>query len=193
MRPLQRLLPLLSIIFVARICLAQMPQNAQTDLYFPHLADGGASNSQWQTRFTFINTNSSPVSVSVYLYADGGGPLNLDFGSGPTSAASFTIPQNGTYILQSNIGPFTTTGWAYAFATLPVEATVAFRLIHNGTAQLEITAEPTLPSYGYRSVATPQVGVAVANVYSGTSLPVTVTQNALHQIRAAQIGHHHID
>src|SRR5204862_7226263 len=59
-------------------------------------------------------------------------------------------------------------------SSLPIQGNSAFRLIQNGAAKVEITAEPTLPSAGYRSVATPLVGVAVANVYS-SPLPVTVT------------------
>lgn len=169
-----RLCFLLTLVVSVHICFAGMPETAQTDIYFPHLANGGPAYAQWQSRFTFINPNATAATVTMYLFGDSGAALSLDFGSGPTSAPTFTVPPNGTYVLQSQIGPVTTTGWAYASATLPVEATVAFRLIHNGTAQLEITAAPTLPSFGYRSVATPLVGIAVANQYTGSPLPVTV-------------------
>jgi len=113
--------------------------------------------------------------VTVSTFADGGGLLTLDFGGGPTSAVAFTIAANGTYVLASRMASsVTVTGWAYATSSLPSQGNVAFRLIQNGAAKVEITAEPTLPSVGYRSVATPLVGLAVANVYNSISLPVTV-------------------
>src|SRR5690348_15536914 len=82
---------------------AQLPQTAQTDLYFPHLADGGPAGAQWQTRFTFINPNSATVGVVLYLYGDGGAPLTLNLGTGPASQITLTIPANGTVVLQSQI------------------------------------------------------------------------------------------
>src|SRR5271157_5325334 len=166
----------LPLLLAAQVCSAQMPQSAQTDLYFPHLADGGPASGQWQTRFTFINPNASAATVTMWLYADSGGALALNFGSGPTSQAQFAIPSNGTIVLQSLASsPALVTGWAYAGATLPVQATVALRFNQNGAAKLEITAEPTLPSMRYGSVATPQVGIAIANVYSTVSIGAAVT------------------
>jgi len=155
---------------------AEVPRNAHTDLYFPHLADGGAPNAQWQTRFTFVNPNSTSAAVTVRLLGDGGAALQIDFGAGPTSLISFTIPPFGTYVLQSLVAsPVTTTGWAYAGASLPVLANVAFRFLQSGAARLEITAEPTLPSIEYRAVAGPRVGIAIANVYKTAALAVTVS------------------
>ena len=144
-----------------------LPLTAQTDLYFPHLADGGPRSDQWQTRFTFINPNAYSAAVVLTTASDSGGALALDLGSGPTALTTFVIPANGTTVLQSRIASSATvTGWAVAASSLPVQANVAFRRIQNGTVKLEITAEPTLPSGAYRSVATPLVGIAVANVYA---------------------------
>ena len=163
------------LVLLANACPGQIPQTAQTDLYFPHLADGGPIGGQWQTRFTFINPNASSASVTLYTYADSGAPLLLNLGSGATSTTTFDIPANGTVVLTSQTASSTTTtGWAYAGASLPLLASVAFRLIENGAAKLEISAAPTLPSGAYRSVATPQVGVAVANVYR---VPLTANVN----------------
>jgi hypothetical protein len=152
-----------------------LPETAHTDMYFPHLADGGPASDRWQTRFTFINPNAYPAAVVLITYSDSGSALALDLGSGPTSQTTFTIPANGTTLLQSQIASsITVTGWAFAGSSLPVQANVAFRRIQNGVAKLEITAEPTLPSGAYRSVASPLVGVAVANVY-GIPLAANVT------------------
>ena len=169
-RALLLLLPAWSLL------LAQIPQAAQTDLYFPHLADGGPAGAQWQTRFTFINPNSGSAAVALFLYADSGSPLPLNLGAGAASQFTFNVPGNGTVVLQSQgTSLVTTTGWAIARASLPVHGNVAFRLLQNRLAKLEITAEPTLPSISYRAVATPQVGIAVANGYNSSSLPAQVT------------------
>ncbi len=161
-------LALTLVFFHASIsqALPLIPQNAQTDLYFPHLADGGPASGQWQSRFTFINPNASPATVTLTLYSDSGDPLILNLGNGPSSQTSFSVPANGTVVLQSQIATAATSGWAIAGASLPVQANVSFRYIQNGIAKVEITAEPTLPSGSYLTVATRQVGLALANVYS---------------------------
>ena len=168
--------PLLLAAQLGQAQVAQMPQTAQSVLYFPHLADGGPASYQWQTRFTFVNPNGSSASVQLWLYADGGGPLKLDLGSGATNSVTVTIAPNGTSVLQSKMASSTTvTGWALAYATLPVQANVAFRAIQNGKAGVEITAEPTLPSMGYRSVTGPLAGLAVANIYGDAPLVANIT------------------
>ena len=107
--------------------------------------------------FHFHEPNGASASVTVWLYADSGAALALNFGSVAVSQATFNVAANGTYVLQSKMASSTLqTGWAYAQATLPVQANVAFRSFQNGKALLEITAEPTLPSQGYRSVAGPR-------------------------------------
>lgn len=168
---------LLTLLLVAaapfcRAQLARMPLNAQSFMYFPHLADGGPAASQWQTRFTFMNPNSSAATVEVWTYADSGIPLALNFGSGLVTTTTFTIAANGTYVLQSNMASSTLqTGWAQVAATLPVQANVAFRSYGNGKPLLEITAEPTLPSQGYRAVAAPLTGIAIANPNDAVNPP----------------------
>jgi Zn-dependent protease with chaperone function len=151
-----------------------MPQTAQSVLYFPHLADGGPAAGQWQTRFTFINPNASSAAVTLSLYADSGTSLALNFGSGMVTTVTFNVAANGTYVLTSKMASSTVqTGWAKALASLPLQANVAFRSYQNGKASLEITAEPTLPSMGYRAVAAPLVGVAIANPFN-SPLPATI-------------------
>jgi hypothetical protein len=154
---------------------AGKPAISQTYLYFPHIASGGPPGGQLQTRFTFVNPNNSTATVSLLLLGYAGTPLALDFGSGPTSLITFTIAARGTVVLRNSAVPAAAvTGWAFASASLPIYATSAFRFVINGSTVVEITAEPTLPSTGYTSVATPQVGVVVANPYL-SPLPVVVT------------------
>jgi hypothetical protein len=156
-------------------------------LYFPHIADGGPAAGQWQTRFSFVNSNNSPVSASLYLSSDNGAPLNLSFGTGLNSRFDFSIAPYGTIVFASTIAsPLTVTGWAVVLSTLPLQGTVAFRLIRNGSAAIEITANPTDPSRGYTSVATPQLGVAVANIDSQKPLGVLVTASYANGVTAGQ-------
>ncbi len=124
-----------------------LPVSAHAVLYFPHFADGGSPAQQWQTTFTFVNPSSSPVDAQLNLLDNDGQPLALDLGSGLTGALNFTVPANGLQIFRSRIAsPSIVTGWAFAIATYPLDATVAFRAIANGKAQTEVTAEPTLPT-----------------------------------------------
>lgn len=164
-------IPVALFLLLAHLSFAQLisllPQNARTDIYFPHITDGGPAANQWQTRFTFMNPNASAVVVTLNLYSNAGNPLLLDLGTGngAASTVSFSVAANGTFALLSTISPVKIEGWGYASATLPIQANVAFRFIQNGVAKVEVTAPPSLPSGAYRSVATAQMGVAVANVY----------------------------
>src|SRR6478752_4462181 len=127
-----------------------IPDSAQALLYFPHLADGGSFSQRWQTILTFTNPNANPASVLITFFQVNGGPLNIDFGSGPSSQFSFVIPANGSRIFRSQVSSQTiTAGWAIASASLPVQGTVGFLDIANGVPQVEITANSTLPTLQY--------------------------------------------
>lgn len=164
--------------FLSPLCLlAQFdPAGAHVNLYFPQLADGGTQSLRWQTSFVFSNPNpSSTVYALVEMFDDGGNPLALDFGSGPASTLSFSVPPQGTRTFRSTMASSSTvTGWAYAAATLPLQATVLYREIVNGVPKVEISAQATLPSPIYRSPASSLLGVAVANVYSQQSVSVNI-------------------
>jgi hypothetical protein len=148
-------------------------EGAHTQLYFPHFADGGLRAGQWQTTFTFVNVNPSTAEVNLSLFNDGGGPLSLDFGAGSSSTHSFYVPAGGIRILRGRIASQTVvTGWAFATCSVPVQATVAFRSIQDGTPRQEVTAQPTLPTLDYVSAANRFLGVAIANPYS--DLPISV-------------------
>lgn len=147
------------------------PVGSQTDMYFPQLADGGGPSQQWLTALSFVNPNVDAAAVLVYFYGDDGSALPVDFGSGPITQLSLTIPARGSSFYRSTgASPTIRTGWAIAFASLPLQATLAFRDIVNGVTQVEINAEPTLPSFKYFSPATRYTGIALAN-----SNPYTVS------------------
>jgi|SRR5579871_431169 len=167
---------LISVLFAARALAQFDPAGAQVNLYFPQLADGGTPSLRWQTSFIFSNPNpGSTAYANVTLHDDNGNPLSLDFGAGLTTTFSFSIPPQGTRTFRSTMSSSSTvTGWAYAGATLPLQATVLYREIVNGVPKVEISAQATLPSAIYRSPANNFLGVAIANPYSGQSIKVGV-------------------
>jgi hypothetical protein len=156
------------------------PEDAQVNLYFPHLADGGGAQ-RWQTRFTFVNPSpTTTAAASLYTVSDNGSPWNIDLGSGPRSRLNFSVPPGGRLTLTSASGtsasgPQLATGWAYAFSTMPLQATVAFREMAGSTPVLDLTAPATLPSGEYRSAGNRNLGIALANQYSGQSVSISVT------------------
>jgi hypothetical protein len=161
----------LGVLAFAPVASAQaQPESAHTSLYFPHFVDGrhpADPTQQWQTTFTFVNMGLSPATVNLSLYNNSGGPLSLDFGSGASSFYSFTVPPEGIRILKSRVASSgMNEGWAFAGCSIPVQATVAFRMIANGVPEQEITAQPTLPTFDYSSAANRFLGVALANPYS---------------------------
>jgi hypothetical protein len=159
------------------------PRGARVNLYFPELVDGGPtyvpggpSTQQWQTTFTFVNVGMSGAYVTLRLYDNSGNPLKLDLGMGAASAFTFTVPSNGIQILRSKIASsVVVSGWAYAEADVPVQASVAYRMIVNGVPQQEVTAQPTLPALTYTSAASAFLGVALANPYSDGPTYVLLT------------------
>src|SRR5439155_16102055 len=80
-----------------------IPETAQAHLCFPQFVDGGPVSGQVQTTFTFANSYTSTVYVTLYLTGNDGGPLAIDFGGGAGSQFSFSIPPRGSPILQSRM------------------------------------------------------------------------------------------
>ncbi len=141
------------------------PTGAHVNLYFPHLADGGPTWAQWQTSLEFVNPNTTlTANVELRLYGDNGIPLSLDFGSGAHTLHTFTVPPGGRITLRSTIGPALVTGQAIATSDIPLQGTVLFRSIAYSVPSLELSAPATLPTSRYLSLATHDMGIALANV-----------------------------
>jgi hypothetical protein len=171
----------LGLLFSATAPLALIaqlePASAHTNLYFPQLADGGTPAQQWQTTFTFLNTNTDPAAVVLTIFGNNGSPLRMDFGAGPASTLSFAISGGGTRQFRSTIASQTIqTGWAVATASLPLQAVLTFRELVNGVPKVEISTEPTLPAFRHFSPATRFTGIAMANIY-GSPVSVNVQVN----------------
>jgi hypothetical protein len=156
------------------------PQGAQVISYLPQLADGGPASQQWITSFTFVNSHlTTSLNGTVFLYANNGGGLLLDFGAGPVSTFNFTIPPQGTVVFTSkgtSSSTVATTGWAIATSTLPVQAVVQYRYSVNGIPQQGVAALATQASALFRSPASSQTGIAIGNIYSN---PISVNVQAL--------------
>ena len=153
-------------------------QGSQVLSYLPQLADGGPTSQRWVTSFTFVNPHFTlSASGVVSLYADNGTPLLLDFGGGAVSSFAFTIPPQGTVVFTSRgASPSIVTGWATAASTLPIQAVVQYRYSVNGVPEQGVSALATEASTFFRSPASFQTGVAIANIYSS---PISVTVSAL--------------
>lgn len=153
------------------------PGSAHVNLYFPQLADGGNFAQRWQTRFEFFNPHESlPANVILTIIDGNGRLLPLDFGSGPGSRFSFTLPPRGSRTLRTTgTSPNTVVGWAFASASLPVQATVLFRAIEQGVPKVDISAPSVLPGLTYWAIANPDLGIAAANPYTDFSITIRVT------------------
>lgn len=170
-------LSLLVGLLLAPCLFAQLdPQGAQVISYFPQLADGGPASQKWITSLTLVNPDIDNSAIGiVYLYADSGQPLALDFGNGPASTVNLTLPPQGTVTLQSQgASPTTVTGWAVVTSTLPLEGVVRFRFSANGVPQQGVAAQSTPASGVFRAPAMGSTGIAVVNIYSQGSINVQV-------------------
>jgi hypothetical protein len=154
------------------------PQGSQVISYFPHLVDGGPPANLWITSLTFVNPHlSTSAAAYVSFYDDNGNPLRLDFGDGATSTINFTVPPQGTATLTSKGASATTVeGWALVIATLPLEGVVQYAFSSGGNPQQSISVQATPMSTVFRSAATSNTGIAVANPLSN---PLTVIVSAV--------------
>jgi hypothetical protein len=173
------------------------PTGAHVNLYFPHLADGGPGSGQWQTALEFVNPSlTMTANVQVNLYGDQGFPLSLDFGAGSLTIHTFTIAPGGTFTLRSTIGTSLVTGRAVATSDIPIQGTVLFRFIAFGSTQIEVSAPPTLPTARYISLATKDLGIAIANIdtvaksYQVTAVNSSGTNLASTIVGVAGLGHY---
>lgn len=169
---------LILLIFLASAGFAQIdPQGAQVISYFPHLTDGGPASQKWVTSFTFVNPHQTiPTAAIVQFFNDDGSPLSLDFGNGPSSTFTFTVPPQGTITFKSTAASsIAVSGWAVVVSSLPLEGIVQFTFSVNGVPQQGVTAQATPASHLFRSPATPSTGIALANPYPvQTLIGVTV-------------------
>jgi hypothetical protein len=167
------------------------PTGAHVNLYFPHLADGGPTFGQWQTSLEFVNPSPTLTAhVQLNLYGDEGFPLSLDFGSGAHPLHTFTVPAGGTTILRSTIASnFIVTGQAVATSDIPLQGTVLFRNIVNSMPSVELSAPATLPTSKYLSLATHDMGVALANISgSAKSFQVAAVDSSGTVLASTMIG-----
>jgi hypothetical protein len=167
------------------------PTGAHVTLYFPHLADGGPTSSQWQTLLEFVNPSLTlPANVELRLYGDNGLPLSLNFGAGSLTIHTFSIPPGGTITLTSTIASNALiTGRAVAASDIPITGTVLFRYIEFASTSIEVSAPPTLPTSKYISLATRDLGIALANIASGSkSYQITAVNSSGTNLGSATVG-----
>jgi hypothetical protein len=78
-------------------------------LYFPQMADGGG----FTTTIVLLNTSAAPESGTISIFDDAGRPLAIrPIGGALASTFSYSIPNGGTYVFQTDGSSQTTrTGW----------------------------------------------------------------------------------
>ena len=173
----KRLKLLLGIVFAGTLFGQFDPQGSEVITYIPQLADGGGPSQQWITSLTFVNPNQSfAASGVVYIYGDDGNPLSLNFGTGPVSSFSFSVPAQGSAVFKSaGTSSKMVDGWAIIRSTLPLEAVAQFAYSTNGVVQQGVSASTTDASTLFRSPAGLATGVAIANPSSNSSVALTIS------------------
>ena len=152
-----------------------VPRSANTWAYFSHIAAGGG----WQTTFTVSNPNRNPVYGRIFFKDSEGGDLYLDLGYGPRTSAEFEMPAFGTVEFTSSAtGPDVRVGWATLQASNSIQGVATYSALENGSPRYSISVPASLPTIHYFSAATPDLGLAVGNIYSSEmSIVITATSN----------------
>ena len=153
-----------------------VPRSANTWAYFAHIADGGG----WQTTFTVSNPNRNPVFGTIFFQDSEGQDLYLDLeGHAPSGSVEFGIPALGTVEFTSSAtGPDVRVGWATLQASNSVQGVATYSALENGSPRYSISVPASLPTIHYFSAATPDLGLAVGNIYSSeVSIVIGATSN----------------
>ena len=165
----------LMLVF-ALLCLSLTPVSAQTFFlgvpesanawsHIPQLVVG----SGWRTTLTLMNLNRHPVTGTVWFRGDDGEYIYLDFDdrTGPWNGIEFEIPSFGTLEYTSRSTSSTTqVGWASVYASDRIQATATYSSMDEaGNVSYSVSAPAVLPAPQYFSTGTPDLGIAVANIY----------------------------
>jgi len=157
-----------SFLFCSVVQAQLIPKSAETDFYFAHITDGGTNVERWTTQFRFVNADSidtGSTSGILYFVGQDGQSLLLDFGNGPRSSLSITIPYLGAVVLETrgNANPLRA-GFVYASFDAPVQATAEFRIWRGGTFSNGASVDGIAPNFQFLTFADFYTGIAVANV-----------------------------
>ena len=175
---MQKMILFLLLLIVPVPGLAQgiVPKSAKAYGYFPHIVAGGG----WQTTFTISNPYSEPVTASVSFIGDDGEELPLDLGRGlwlgviseipAFGTEEFTVGLPGTLQSETLQG-----GWASLSASDFVVALATYSWAPDGVPLSSVSVPATVPTVRYFSPGTPNLGIAVGNVYHDSELTVSVT------------------
>lgn len=141
--------------------------DSQSDLYIAHIADGGPAANRWTTQFRFVNSGiltGQPANGAMYFYADDGSPLQVDFGSGPSSRFTISIPPSGS-ARAGTLGSSQVLrgGFVRMVFDSPVQVTAEFRNLRNGTFSNGASVGGTTPAFSYWYFADAYTGIAIAN------------------------------
>lgn len=163
------------VLTMIRPLAAQLdPDGAHVNLYLPQVIDGGPTNQRWQTELSFVNPHAESAATAVVrLLGHDGGPLSLDFGSGPAKEMRFTVPPLGfRRFTSTGNSPAVTGGWAIAAASTPLKAAVSIRVSVNGVVAAETGFGAVLPAPAHLFAAQRGTILALSNVLA--DVPVTV-------------------
>lgn len=144
-----------------------LTEASQADLYVAHIADGGPASNRWTTQFRFVNSaieTGQAANGTLYFYADDGSPLSVDFGNGPSSTFTISIPVGGSTRTETLGGsPALHTGFVRLIFDSPIQVTAEFRNWQNGVFSNAASVNGTTPAPIFWYFADAYTGVAIAN------------------------------
>ena len=135
---------------------------------------GGRPPSQFQTQtgIRFPGGSSSRIlRVRIFTWTSKG--------IIPRAVSSLRFPALGAVEFTSSAtGPGVRVGWATLYASNSVQGVATYSALENGSPRYSISVPASLPTSYYFSAATPDLGLAVGNIYpSEVSIIITATSN----------------
>lgn len=131
---------------------------------FPQIADGGGASQRWISTLTLANPRTFSVTYAVYFFDNAGNYLPIDFGYGPTSQFTVTVPPVGTVTYRSTGAPAQLhIGWVLIISQNEIVSTLLYEFTANGVPQQGVSVPESAASNVWYSIATASTGIAWVN------------------------------
>jgi hypothetical protein len=155
--------------------MAQKAVPTGVTLYFAHIANGMATNGDWNTDFSFVNISSSTATGTLNLFDDNGAPLTLPTNQGTASSFNMMIAPGGQFDIVTMGAGGVVGGYAIATFNHGVIGSATYAL--STTAGGEVVSVGVLSSHGGRNFISPAtfgMGIAIANLSGGITDSMTL-------------------
>jgi len=145
-----------------------------SNLTFARIGDGLIGPYRFQTSIVLLNNSTNPVTTTLETLSEAGTPASLNWGSGPVTSVSVSVPAGGAAELNSSGGNNpAVVGWVRTSSTGPIAGSALFTISEQPSglfvSQTGVPDSPRSSRIGIFGQVSPTVdtGFGITNPYAG--------------------------